>query len=111
MKTRIFDIGFLIIAIIVPIISFVISVVLNDAQWFERSGSLTVLFSAIVEYRQISRSESDKRNKPISELRIDSILPGTQNRFDETIAITGLVTVVLGTIIWGYGSSIYTLIH
>jgi hypothetical protein len=89
MKTRIFDIGFLIIAIIVPIISFVISVVLNDAQWFERSGSLTVLFSAIV----------------------DSILPGTQNRFDETIAITGLVTVVLGTIIWGYGSSIYTLIH
>lgn len=110
MKSRVIDIILLIIAATVAIVSFFISISVNDSQWFERSGSLTVLFAAVVEYRQLSRGESIKRTTPIGEMRINQTLPGTREKGDEIISAIGLFMVCLGTVIWGYGSPIYEFI-
>ncbi len=99
----------LLAALVAPVVSFLISLYSEDAQWFERSGSITVLLAAYVEYRQVSRSESQKRGAPIASVRINELIPGTRSRVDEMTARIALGLIVLGTVIWGYGTPLFKL--
>ena len=96
----------LVAAVLAPVISLVISWHTKQAQWFERSGSLTTLFAAGVSYRQIARSENEKRGLTMGDLRLNQTVPGTRTTLEERTARLALVLVVVGTIIWGYGQPI-----
>ena len=44
----------LIVAVGAPLLSAWLSFETGEADWFQRSGSLTVLFAAILEFRQVA---------------------------------------------------------
>lgn len=111
MYPRIFDVLILLIAASFAGFSFFISISLSDPQWFERSGSIVALLAAIVEYRQFSRGENEKSSIPLSEMRINQTLPGTQSKSDKVISRIGLIILCLGTVIWGYGSPFFELLR
>jgi hypothetical protein len=95
---------FLLLAYVVMFISASVSIRTGDASWFARSGSIAVLISAIIEFRNYSVQQK------LNEIAQESSaywgakpekwkVPVGRKIFDKTV----LFTVVLGTVVWGYG--------
>jgi hypothetical protein len=98
----------LVLAYVVCIISAVASVKTCDGSWFSRSGSLMVLFAAIVEYRnfgiqqklnEIAQESTNYWNAEPEKWRV----PNKRKIFDRIV----IITLVIGTLIWGYGDLLY----
>ena len=92
----------------------------SDAIWFQRSGSLIVLFSLLTEYYHL------KIKTLVTEIKIDfgdgKIMTRLENfkekklpkeysdpMFNILIEPITIFTGIIGTIIWGYGDIIFTL--
>jgi len=99
------EILLLILAYVTPLVFFGYSCFTSEGHWFSRSGSLMVVFGAIVEYRnfgvqQYLREKRDETWKPretfIKELK-------KRQPFD----ILTLSSLVIGTVIWGYGDLVF----
>jgi hypothetical protein len=97
------------LALIAAAASLMLSISTKDGQWFERSGSITTLLAAIVEFRQVARGEAEKRGSPLRAVRLDATPAGTRSREEERIATIGLWVLALGTVIWGYGQPMFHL--
>ena len=97
--------------VIFACLSFIISIFLSKFilgfDLISRSGSLMVLFSAIGEYRlmltHIPRIGVFVRNAHGKD--IPSINP--VNKIENRISIILHITLLLGTLIWGYGNLIF----
>lgn len=72
-----------------PMISLMASIATGDGQWFQRSGSLMVLFSAAIEYRRRNALEAGRI--------------GPRWLFWRRIPYVCYWSIFLGTLIWGYG--------
>lgn len=78
-----------------PMLSAMISLETGDGHWFQRSGSLMVLFSVAMEYR---RSQRVKRGRPASSL---------PEPFGVSVPYVCYVSIAVGTLIWGYGDLLF----
>ena len=96
-----------------PLLSAWLSYHIGEAHWFQRSGSLTVLLAAILEFRQavIDKSVKDKawgaaKRRSWAGVAVVGQLPTAR----KTLAIIALVLIILGTIIWGYGDLLFSMV-
>ncbi len=95
---------FLIISWLVVLISLYLEAILKESL-FSRSGSLMVLFAVMAEYsllraRDEYHSDQLKTYSRGGGVNFKEIHPSKSHQYLEK---TAHFTVVLGTIIWGYG--------
>ncbi len=80
----------------------------NDTSWFQRSGSLIVLMAAIIEYRELNTYSRDHvHNSILSGAMIHSGMLTSLSKYRKLIGKYGIVYLVLGTLIWGYGDLLF----
>lgn len=77
------------------VVSFAVSWLTGDGQWFQRSGSLMVLFSVAVESR---RRQLQQAGNPVGR--------GTW-LFWRQIPYICYLSIFMGTLIWGYGDLLF----
>jgi hypothetical protein len=109
------------IALFAMISSLVTSVRYNDWQWFGRSGSIITLCGAVLSVRRLIRF--GPRQMVINENTIEGgeyDNPKAQRRYkeqerqqflDHVAATVGLVLLVFGSLIWGYGDLLGKLLN
>ena len=82
--------------------------VFNDGQWLQRSGSLMVIFGAILEYRfffaqqklnEIAQESTKRYGAQPERYR----LPKSRR----VIIVLTHFTLLLGTLLWGYGDLLF----
>ncbi len=107
------DVLLLILAVGAPVISSWLSYRFDNPVWFQRSGSLTVLFAAVLEYRQATIDEKAReaawgaaKRRSWAGTPIVGHLPPPRRFF----VIAGLLLIVPGTIIWGYGDLLFSIV-
>ena len=88
-ESHVAEILLVLLAMGLPMASLMATIATGNGEWFQRSGSLMVLFSAAVEYR---RRRGLRR-------------PGTAAGwlFWRQIPYVCYSSIFLGTLIWGYG--------
>jgi len=89
--------------------------------WFQRSGSLIVALSLLSEARiltKIKRLEDQIFIATLMAPNIENGLKAAGHTREQTITpwrrvllITNILLAILGTIIWGYGDIIYSVLH
>lgn len=84
--------------------SLYFSCVLNDFSWLSRSGSLMVLAAIVAEYRIATKQQdvNEAANTEVSNI-ITRFKPVVLERNVRRIQLAAHVSVVVGTLIWGYG--------
>lgn len=101
-------VSLLIFAFVVPVISVLLDFCATRSDpfyWFQRSGSITVLFAVIAEYF-LFRVDGDINPPPssyVAEMKWNDRY-GDKHRFCSVLA---LMLAVLGTFIWGYGDILF----
>lgn len=98
----------LVFAYLLMLVSAAASIKTNDPLWFSRSGSLVVLISVIIEYRnltvqqklnEIAQESTAYRNAEPEKWRV----PTSRKSFDLIVRLT----IVVGTVVWGYGDLLF----
>lgn len=100
------DIALFILLWTFSVVSFCVTIYAYDGQidWFQRSGATIVLLAAILEYRHLHIY-----SKPIHRaVQSGALTHGKSLSFlskfrDRAIGRCGIIYLVLGTLIWGYG--------
>ena len=107
-KVLLFCLPFLVLAIVIPVCAY-FSIWIPDEEsekvWFQRSGSFTVLFAVLVEY---------KLSKITSLVNLNGVVISPQkersNKYRgvfNIVAYLAAALAILGTLIWGYGDIYY----
>jgi hypothetical protein len=94
------------IAFLWAVCGYILACKLDNGLWFSRSGSIVVLFCAIVEYRLWSLQQLGHTNaqKAFSQGIVSSgMIPSHKKR----IGWITHVQIVIGTLIWGYGDLLF----
>ncbi|HED08569.1 MAG TPA: hypothetical protein ENI57_10675 [Ignavibacteria bacterium] len=99
---------FLLISWLLVLISLYLETIWGGSL-FSRSGSLMVLFAVIAEYNLLSgrdkyHSEKLKKYSRGEQVNFMEIHPKKGHQYLET---TAHITVIIGTIIWGYGDLLF----
>ncbi len=104
------DITYLAGAYLVVFGSLLFSINGHDLLWFSRSGSIMVLFAAIIEYQNLKLQQAinEKATEGAGALR-GGVGPLSQPRFRQLLSKFTHLTVGLGTVIWGYGDLLVAL--
>jgi hypothetical protein len=105
----IYSTALLLLAAGIPFICFEVPSWINASEtsaiWFQRSGSLVVLFSALAEFIVL------KTYDYISPSEAAYSVPFDTPRYFQTIyngiSTIGIILLVSGTLIWGYGDIIH----
>lgn len=104
-------------AILVCSLSLVVSLECRDGSWFERSGSIVSLLGGLMTFRNYLRGRWDSWLRDTGEA--DRGLFRQKDLMNDALAATrqdrraqkaGLWCIVVGTIIWGYGSVLYAAV-
>ncbi|MBB3062581.1 hypothetical protein [Microbulbifer rhizosphaerae] len=73
-------------------------------DWYARSGSLLVMFSVYLEYRNFSFTQElnqlAQKEGELSDAEMEELTLPKKRRY---LNIVVLVTLVYGTLVWGYG--------
>ena len=86
--------------------SLVYSLASGDGEWFQRSGSLLVLFSVLVEIRQTA-IEQPKKAKSVSIEGAAAATRGPISVANKQLHRIAWGGIVIGTVIWGYGDLLF----
>ena len=84
--------------------SFLYSFVAGNGEWFQRSGSLAVLISVIVEIQQATIKEPKSTNSVYIGGAPAAVVFGSGPAWLHWAARIG---IVVGTGIWGYGDLVF----
>lgn len=95
---------FLLIALIIPFLA-ISGVLMPEYEkvntWFQRSGSLTVIFAAISEviaFSVVTKLEpSGTRGDQFYKFK------GKYGVFVKALKVSALLVIMIGTFVWGYG--------
>ncbi len=95
----------------VVLISIYLEIISSQA-WIFRSGSLMVLFAVVAEYNLLKGRDEHHRDQLIEyastgQVNFDRIHPSKSHQRLETISH---VTVIIGTLIWGYGDMLLAIL-
>lgn len=76
----------------------------GSIDWFQRSGSVVTVFSAILEYRHLNIFEKNSTQQCVLHGSISGV-PSMAYlaKIRQYIGSSCLYTLAAGTIIWGYG--------
>lgn len=88
-ESRLVEIGLVLLTIGLPIVSLIASLETCNGEWFQRSGSLMVLFSVAIEHRRRERVAGS------------SAPTGWLTR--RHVPHVCYSSILVGTLIWGYG--------
>lgn len=92
------------------IISGIISYKTSDPSWFSSSGSLMVIFSGALEFRQ---SRIQQRRNEIATIGSGTVGGGVAPLdlpiYRQRIIWAAHVSLIFGTLIWGYGDKIFCI--
>lgn len=87
-------------------LSFIVSYLLKDGEWFQRSGSICVLFSVILEFHQAHL----KNPRPSSFVFVQgrpAVFDPLVSRSDIWFHRIAWFGIIFGTIVWGYGDLVF----
>jgi hypothetical protein len=99
---------FVICAVVVPTIAIFIKPDLQPMNtWFQRGGSILVMFSVLAEV-QANSIEKFAIKKGYPGLYCDIFLVNKYERNIKLIKYASHVLIFIGTAIWGYGDVIYS---
>lgn len=102
LKKYLDDIGFLLFAVVPTVVSFFIDIQNGSHEWFQRSGSLMVLFAVGLEFRQTS-SCSIKESKTVFSEGVAVATGGEMPKIRRILHLAAIFLIAIGTAIWGYG--------
>ena len=92
------------------IISGLIAYKTNDPSWFSSSGSLMVIFSGALEFRQ---SRVQQRRNEIATKGSGTfgggVAPLELPIYRQRIIWASHVSLILGTLVWGYGDKVFSI--
>jgi hypothetical protein len=105
MRKRNYKIEWLIIvmAVISVLISAVLDIYIENRSLFARSGAIAVLLAAIVEYRISSHIYDDIYRAGAQQKFSGFPTRPTQPKNRSFLSLVTHSTLIIGTIIWGYG--------
>nr|AKN35976.1 hypothetical protein [Vibrio tasmaniensis] len=104
----------LLLAFIFPILAWfgVFQLEDNSAIWFQRSGSVTVLFAVWVEFKLFKlaglTNPISENGKTYDDMRKSDYLQTHNSKKIQIIKYLAAVLAISGTVIWGYGDLIFT---
>jgi hypothetical protein len=101
------NLGMVVLATLVPLVSGIVSYKTGHGHWFARSGSITVLLAAIVQFRLALQLEASQ-----GRALVHGILGGLPRQaslapLSKTLGPISLFLIVAGTLIWGYGDLLF----
>jgi len=106
-KPTIIDASLLLFGACAVTVSLYVSLSCHDATWFERSGSLMVLFAAIVEFRNAQLQQRLNDKAAMLSGGIGGIhAPTKQPSHRQFVIVTAHTFIIVGTLVWGYGGSL-----
>ncbi|HHF3215076.1 TPA: hypothetical protein ACPJ2C_000907 [Vibrio alginolyticus] len=83
----------------------------NSAIWFQRSGSVTVLFAVWVEFKLFKlaglTNPISENGKTYDDMRKSDYLQTHNSKKIQIIKYLAAVLAISGTVIWGYGDLIF----
>ncbi|WP_290648376.1 hypothetical protein [Aquisalimonas sp.] len=100
------EIVFMGLAMLPVIVSAYVSIVTGDGQWFQRSGSLMVLFSVAVEYHRSMVA----RRAGIMDGTVEAEWGPSPRRHIldwRSIPYICYAAILMGTLIWAYGDLLF----
>ena len=79
-------------------------------HWFSRSGSIIILLAVIVEYRISAHIYDDIQMAQFLQGKIELPIPfkAKPNKQRRCLSISAHTTIVLGTVICGYGDLVWS---
>ncbi|EPB9466151.1 MULTISPECIES: hypothetical protein [unclassified Vibrio] len=103
----------LLLAFIFPILAWfgVFQLEDNSAIWFQRSGSVTVLFAVWVEFKLFKlaglTNPISENGKTYDDMRKSDYLQTHNSKKIQIIKYLAAVLAISGTVIWGYGDLVF----
>lgn len=83
----------------------------NSAIWFQRSGSVTVLFAVWVEFKLFKlaglTNPISKKGKTYGDMSKSDYLQTHDSKKIQFIKYLAAIWAISGTVIWGYGDLIF----
>ena len=103
-KSTNYEIGCVLLAISIGVVSYIYALKTNEPMWFGRSGSMMVLFAIMAEYSNYNvqlfiNSAATNGAGSIG----GGVGPLTQTKFRQNLSRITHMTAAIGTFIWGYG--------
>ena len=86
--------------------SALVSYLLNDGEWFQRFGSLCVLFSALLEIQQTLKKEP-RSSRSVSVEGRPLMKSPSISLLDVWFHRAAWIGIVVGTVVWGYGDLVF----
>lgn len=98
------------VAVLFSVVSIIADCYSDSLNLFARSGAIVVLAAVVVEYRISSHIYEDIQRAQFLQSKIDLSVPlkGKPAPQRKRVAIVAHILVVLGTVIWGYGDSVWS---
>ena len=91
------------LAVFPTVISLIVDLICsNEYFWFQRSGSVMVLFAVILDFNQ-SRYAENKSSTNVIIQGVPALIGVALTEPRKKIQIFSIFLAVLGTFIWGYG--------
>ena len=104
LRPTIIDASILFLAVVSVVVSLCLATQFPNAELFERSGSLVVLFAVIVEFRNSKIQQKINDKAATTMVGFSSIAIATkQPPIRQFIIISAHTFIASGTLIWGYG--------
>ena len=101
----------LILAIVFSfLVSLEMSFTQNSGEWLQRSGSLIVLFSVVLEILQTLAKQPIPSNRVFSESVPVATSPPV-SKTSKWFHIIAWFGIVIGTFIWGYGDLLFEILY
>ena len=87
---------------VVLAVNICISIVLEEPDWFQRSGSIIVILGILIAARRVVRLGKEHMNEdwnyPNETVERQRVLLDQRAQY-----IIGPIVALIGTVIWGYG--------
>jgi len=98
------------VAIFVVIISVIADHYTNGCNWFARSGSLVVLLAVFVEFKISPHIYDDIQRAQFLQSKVDMSIPfkAKPTKAKKQVTLATHISLVVGTLIWGYGDLIWS---
>ena len=100
------DIGLFLVMIVVNYVSLLASIECwgGELDWFQRSGSLTVVLASIIEYRHFDYYQSNHTHQSVLSGALSGIPFCTAlAKLRKYIGVFSILFLIGGAVIWGYG--------
>ncbi|MUK70253.1 hypothetical protein [Aliivibrio fischeri] len=112
-KTIFTSVIVLLLGLLGPILAWfgVFQLETNSAVWFQRSGSITVLFAVWAEYKLFKLAEltnpMSQNGNTWDDMRKSDVLQASYSKYIQGIKYFAAVLAIAGTVIWGYGDLLF----